>query len=245
MRLAKAWLVATKDLAVLRKKRSILYSVVAFPLGAGVGLPLVVRYADVHSGGIPLPYLTGLLEAFAFFFMIGAAVLPNAIASYSLVGEKLEKSLEPLLATPTTDSEILLGKTLASLLPPLGATYVGATVYMVLADAFTVHRYGYYLFPNLTMAVLFGLVTPLVCLSSVEGSVVISSFVTDVRAAQQLASLLILPFVGLYVAGEIGLLRLDAFHLLLLAPALLAADIVLLFVSRALFQRDQILTRWK
>ena len=41
------------------------------------------------------------------FFIIYPVVLPTVMASYSFVGEKLNRSLEPLLATPTTDSELL------------------------------------------------------------------------------------------------------------------------------------------
>ena len=66
-----------------------------------------------------------------------AAILPTAIASYSIVGEKVEKSLEPLLATPTTDGELLLGKSIAAFLPPLIATYIGALIFMVLIDIVT------------------------------------------------------------------------------------------------------------
>jgi hypothetical protein len=60
-------------------------------------------------------------------------MLPVAIASYSLVGEKIERSLEPLLATPATDGEILLGKGIAAFVPPVAAIWAGAVVFMALA----------------------------------------------------------------------------------------------------------------
>ncbi len=124
MRLSKARIVAAKDLKTFRRKRSILYSIVLFPLIVSIGLPLVVfQIVGSRSGGIPPSFLGPLMDSFAFFFIIGAATLPTSIASYSILGEKVEKSLEPLLATPTTDGEILLGKSLASLIPPIGATF--------------------------------------------------------------------------------------------------------------------------
>ena len=70
-------------------------------------------------------------------FVIASAVLPTAIAAYSIVGEKVEKSLEPLLATPTTDGEILLGKSIAALLPPHDSHLCRFTLYMVLIDYLT------------------------------------------------------------------------------------------------------------
>ena len=41
-------------------------------------------------------------------------------AGHSLVGEKLGRSLEPLLATPITTFELLVGKVIGALIPSLG-----------------------------------------------------------------------------------------------------------------------------
>lgn len=142
MNLSKAWTVASKDFSVFKTKRNVLYSIILFPLFVSIGLPLVVRFAGEKTGGISAAVLPGLLNAFAFFFIIGAAVLPTAIASYSLVGEKVEKSLEPLLATPTTDGEILLGKSIAAFLPPIVAIYACAALFMALIDRLTYGTLG-------------------------------------------------------------------------------------------------------
>ena len=75
-----------------------------------------------------------MINLFAFFFIIGAATLLMVIASCSIVGEKQEQSLEPLLATPTTDGEILLGKSIGALLPPLIAIWIGAVIFMGMID---------------------------------------------------------------------------------------------------------------
>lgn len=63
----------------------------------------------------------GLLDSLAFFFVIAAVSLPTAIASCSLAGEKVERTLEPLPSTPVPDAEILVGKVLDALLPPIAA----------------------------------------------------------------------------------------------------------------------------
>ena len=122
MDLQNVWTIANKDLGTFIKKKSILYSTILFPLIAAIGLPLVVEFAGQAAGGIPATALPGVIDAFLFFFIIGAVSLPVGIASYSIVGEKVEKSLEPLLATPVTDGEILLGKSIAAFLPSLLAT---------------------------------------------------------------------------------------------------------------------------
>ncbi len=106
----------------------------------------MLEYAGSRSGGIPATQFPALFNLFSFFFVIGAAFVPLGIASYSIAGEKVEKSLEPLLVTPLTDGEILLGKTISALLPTLVAMYVGACVFMAGIDAVTFQRLGIMIF---------------------------------------------------------------------------------------------------
>ncbi len=186
MRLSKAWIIAAKDLRIFRRNKTVLRSVILFPLIVCIGLPLVVHFAGYKHGGIPPSVLPTLLNAFSFFFVCVAAYLPTAIASYSLVGEKVEKSLEPLLATPITDGELLLGKSIAAFLPPIVAIYIGAAVFMALIDHFTHQTLGYYYFPNWTMGIILLVVAPLAAILSVQASVIISARASDVRAAQLL-----------------------------------------------------------
>lgn len=195
--------IATKDLRLLRSKRSVAVSIVAFPALVAVGLPLMVRFAGASQGGIPASVLPALLDAFTFFFIIGAASLPTAIASYSLVGEKVEGCLEPLLATPASESDILMGKSIAAFVPPVAAIYAGAIVFMALCERLTYDTLGRLYFPNWTSAVILGVVTPLAAILSIEFSMLISARATDVRAVQQFGALAVLPFAGIYVAAEI------------------------------------------
>ena len=185
------------------------------------------------------------MDSFAWFFVIIPAVIPGPIASYSIVGEKVEKSLEPLLVTPTTDGEILLGKSIAAFLPAIAATYAGATIFMVGIDAVTRDRLGYLYFPNLEIAVILLLLAPLAILLSIELNVISSSRVNDVRTASQLGSLMFLPFIGIYLAGEIGIITLDTNTLLIIAAIMAVLVLALFRVSTSLFQREQILTKWK
>ncbi len=246
MRLSQVWIVASHDLGLLRRRRSITAGLVGFPIAVAVGFPLLVDYLLHRSGAaIPSSLLGGLIDSFSFFFVIGAATIPVGIASYSIVGEKVEKSLEPLLATPTTDGEILLGKTLAALLPTILAVWAGATLFMILMDRVTSKTLGYLYFPNWEMAVILLALAPLVALFAVEASILISSRVSDVRSAQQLSALVFFPFVLLYVLGEIGVVPLDTTNLLYISGALALVVLGLFALSRETFQRDNILTRWQ
>jgi ABC-2 type transport system permease protein len=248
MRLSIAWIIASKELSIFRKKKSIFYSVIIFPLFVSIGLPYLIHFILVRSGTITPDILAGLLtviNAFAFFFIIGAATLPTAIASYSIVGEKQEQSLEPLLATPTTDGEILLGKSIGALLPPLVAIWIGAVIFMGLIDYYLIGLLGYLYYPNWIMAVIMLLLVPLSAITSVEVSVIISARVNDVRTAQQLGSLIVIPFALIYVLGEINVFPLTVLYLLILAAIILVINIGLFYLSVSTFRREEILTRWR
>ncbi len=248
MRLSKAWVIALKDFKTFRRKKNVIYSIIAFPLIISFLIPAVMEFAGHRNGanGIGAAELLVVMPAFLFYFVIIAAYTPTPIASYSLVGEKVEKSLEPLLAAPVTDDEILLGKGIAAFLPPMAASLGGATIFMVLMDLVAYAKLNYYYFPNWNTGVVFLIMLPLAAVMSVEGNVIISSRVSDVRAAQQLGALMVLPFAGIYVSGELGIVDLGVTgNLLIIAGILLLADVLLLYVARATFRREEILTKWK
>jgi ABC-2 type transport system permease protein len=246
MRLSKAWLVASRDFKIFRHQKNILYSIIVFPVLISVLFPAILEFAGQRNAGLlSTANLPNLLSSFSFFIVIGAAYIPLGIASYSIVGEKIEKSLEPLLATPLTDGEILLGKAIASLLPTLAAIYAGATFFMVGVDTATFGRLGYNYFPNWTLAVLLLVLVPVAVVMSVLYSIIVSSRVNDVRSASGYGIFIFLPFLAIYLASEIRLISLDITGLLIIAGVLAAIDIVLYFLGKAAFQREEILTKWK
>ena len=186
-----------------------------------------------------------MLNVFSFFFIIGVATLTTAIASYSLVGEKVQKSMEPLLATPVADGEILLGKTISAFLPPIAAIYGGAALFMALMDQETYSRLAYLYFPNWTMGIILLLVAPLSSLLCVELNVIMSARMNDIRPVQQLGGVIVIPFMGIYLAAELGFLSLDTNNLFIISAGLLVVDVILFYISKATFRREEILTKWK
>ncbi len=250
MRLWKSWIVATKDLSVFRKNKYVLYSLIALPLLMGVILPVVFIFT-LQSEASVLPRAqfleagTRFVNLVSSYFVVIAAVLPTIIASYSFVGEKLEKSLEPLLATPTTDGELLFGKSVASFVPCILASYIGALIFVVITDGWSLVNFGVLLVPTVYWSLVVGVMTPLVCVLSVEANVIISSRVNDIRAAQQLGAFVVLPIIFLMIfASTIQAVPLETLALIL-SGVLAVADIGLFFLSKTTFQREEILTKWK
>jgi ABC-2 type transport system permease protein len=247
VRLSKSWIIAAKDFKTYRKKKNIVSALLVAPILVGVLITVVIGYVGQKNTSRTSPAeLVVLLPAFLFIYVILAAYVATPISSYTIVGEKVEKSLEPLLATPTTDSEILLGKGIAAFLPPLAALWGGSVLFMVLMDLTTEGKLGYYYFPDWNTALVLLLLLPVALLMSVLVNIVVSSRVTDVRTGQQLGALTILPFAGLYVSGELNLIDLgNTGNLLIIGAVLVVVDVLLFFVSSATFRREEILTRWK
>lgn len=244
MRWSKAWTVASKDFKIFIKKKTILYTLVGFEMWISIGLPILLGYV-VQKSTNPAVILPQLINAFSFWFVIGIVLLPTVIASYSLVGEKVQKSLEPLLATPTTDTEILAGKTLAAFIPSILANYIGALVFMLLVDGVTFRTLSYFYFPNWDFIIQLLLIGPLACLLSVGYSILVSSRSTDVRTAQQVGALIMLPYGAVYVMVEIGVMKLTTANLLIMSVVLAVLDVFIFTLVKAAFQREEILTEWK
>jgi ABC-2 type transport system permease protein len=220
-------------------RRGLRIALLFFPVALAIGFSQIVAFSNFPASALPRT-----LTAFLFFFINYTGALPANIASYSLVGEKIERSLEPLLATPATDGEILLGKGIAALVPPLVALWTGMVTLMVYCDVLTHSTLGGLFFPNWTAAlIMFGL-APLVAIMGVSFAVLWSARVSEVRTAQQLGALIALPSVGIYVAILSGGFTLDPVSLGVMCAAILAVDVALALITRAAFAREEILTRW-
>jgi len=245
MGIKKSWLIARKDLLIMKRRKSPLLLLIGLPLVLGIALPLLIHVLILRKG-FSLLLEPNLISAFGFFFMIIGALLPLYISSYSIVGEKVEKSMEPLLSTPTTDGEILMGKYIGTLLPTLLSVYLGAAVYMALIDAFTRSAFGYLFFPNWAFGIILFVGVPMAATYAITLSVFISSKVNSVMAAYQGGGVTLIPFLVIYVMGEIGILKLDnTTNVLIISGALLLVAVVMYFISRATFSREKILTEWK
>jgi ABC-2 type transport system permease protein len=185
-----------------------------------------------------------LFQQFLLLFLIAPIVGAVSLAAYSVVGEKQGKTLEPLLTTPITAAELLLGKVLACVLPALVAEAVGLVAFAALLAAFAEPGVLGSL-ATARSAVLVGLVGPLAALAALQMTIAVSSRVNDPRTAQQVAVFLVLPLVGVLIGQIIGAFFIPTWGLLLVASGLGALWGLLLMFGVALFDRERVLTRWR
>lgn len=148
----------------------------------------------VESYGAPVvaARLIPFLLMIVGFFPVSISLV---IALESFVGEKERHSIEPLLTSPLSDWQLYLGKLLAAVLPPLLASYLGIAVYLVSIN----RQMGWE--PDMTLLVQILMLTTVQALVMVSGAVVISSQTTSVRAANLLASFIIIP-MAMLIQGE-------------------------------------------
>jgi ABC-2 type transport system permease protein len=190
-------------------------------------------------------FLYYLVTQFILLFMMVPLIIPMTIASYSIVGEKTTRTLEPLLATPVSTLEILVGKGLAGVIPAVLSTWGGYLLYALGAYLMVDNRAVVSkLFDPLWMMAIFG-IGPLLSLFGVSISVMISSRVNDPRVAEQISGIFVLPVVGLFIGQMSGLILLNERLILWMALVLAALDAVLFYFAIQVFQRETILSRWK
>ncbi|MDQ3855033.1 MAG: ABC transporter permease subunit [Chloroflexota bacterium] len=181
---------------------------------------------------------------FLLLFLLVPMLIPISTAAYSVVGEKRDRSLEPLLVTPLHTGEILVGKAVAALAPGMAVTLLAYGIYAALTSLWVAgpRVYQYVLGP--VPAVLLLLIGPLLGLMGVGVALIVSSRSSDPRAAEQTSSLLVLPLMGVFVAQILGLVQLSLALLLGVGLLLAVLDLVLFRVAARLFQRGEILSRW-
>ncbi len=185
-----------------------------------------------------------MFRQFLLFFLLIPVVSAMSITAYSIVGEKVSRSLEPLLATPITTAELLWGKCLAAVIPTMVLSWLSFGLY-ALGIILTTSPIVFQLVINLTALCLIFLLTPAIGVLALSLCLITSSRATDPRSAQQISVVVILPLIGLFVTQLRGVLLLTPTAVVTGVAFLAIIDILILRIGANLFERETILTRWK
>ena len=253
-----------KEWAEVFKNRVVLMTIGIVPLIFTV-LPLVVLGTMGGSGGmggdttdVPAGFArvcgampvgecmqVYIVNQFMMMFMLMPLITPVAIAAYSIVGEKTTRSLEPLLATPISTEELLAGKALAAAIPAILATWLAFLVFLIgtIFLGLPPSVRAAVASPTWLVAVL--IIGPLMAILAVNVAVIVSSRVSDPRAAEQISMVIIVPVMAVFFAQITGFLVLNVQFMILASVILAALDVVFVYLGARLFQREAILTQWK
>ncbi|MCS7138619.1 MAG: ABC transporter permease subunit [Crenarchaeota archaeon] len=271
MRLRKVMLVFKKDWLEIKRNHEVILPMIIIPLILSIGFPLVfivgitmvpesassmedlenmIRNLPEHERNA-LSQMTPLQASIYLFtlyflaplFLIIPVMVSSVIAADSFAGEKERKTIEALLATPISDSELLLGKVMVSFVPSFMITVISFIAYSILVNILSFTMLGRFLFPNLLWIMLIFCLSPAMAFASICLTVIISAKVKGFREAQQISGMLLLPIIALMLGQIAGIIMLGPVIIGVLTLSIILIDYAVLSLSVRAFKREEILQK--
>lgn len=227
--------ILVKELRDYRRNRYILVTMTIIPI-VFLLQPLLYILNLPAAASVPLSHQHELL------YMLGIpALVPTVIAASSVVTERQQGTLEPVLTTPIRRKEFLLAKALAPIVPAVVVSYLVYGLFVIILEVFA--------HPGVAPALLKGpeviaqlVFTPLLASWSIWVGIAISTRATDVRAAQQLSVIANLPLIAVTSLIAFNTIHATLQLALVCGIALLVLDrLGWRFVS-ALFDRERLIS---
>jgi ABC-type Na+ efflux pump permease subunit len=258
--------IARKEMHEAFRSRVIKFSFIGMGLLFGLVMPLLFGFISVFVGssvgtgtsGLPLPadffpgFTFGQRTSLFFRYAILAevllmvpVVLPIYISADSFAGEKERKTIQQLLSTPLTDSEILLGKILTSFIPTIITTYACILSTTVVVNVAWYYANGVFqlVFPNITVLIQLLFLYPLLAFFGILTMVWISTRASKVMEATQLGGVVVVPVLVIaFVPIFVGVLT-SIYFVLAVVAIFAACDYALFKLASRKFTREAILKR--
>jgi ABC-type Na+ efflux pump permease subunit len=185
-----------------------------------------------------------ILNQSMLMFLMIPVLLPLGIVLHSIISEKNQRSLEPLLATPIKVWELLTGKGLSTAVPTVLVTWLAFAVFAtVLRFTVTPGMYVQVIKPMTILSII--LLPILLTIMAVCAGIIVSSLVNDIRLAQQIGSLIVLPIVALAITQVASKISYSVTAFLLGIAGFAALDALMFYLMLKAFRRESILTRWQ
>lgn len=258
----KSFLILHREWLELKRQRGLLFGISVMPVLITL-MPVIITYLVQYvpdSFQQPLPFekvnpaLLGMThverqqifigQTFAVMLLLIPLIVPSVIASYSIIGEKLARTLEPVLATPITTGQLLFGKCLAAGIPAVVITWICGAILIIGLALVTVSRKVWLAIVSPGWIIVLLLCVPLIVMIAVTAMVAISSRVNDPRTAQQISAVAVIPVLMMFFGQVAGLLVLSPFFALTAAVVLVVLALASISLAVRIFQREVILTRW-
>jgi len=232
--------VIRKELREFRRNRFVIGTMVVLPL-----LFLILPLGSLLSiePGSPAGLVRSAVGGQSLTMFLIPLILPTVIAAYAVIGEREQGTLEPVLTTPIRHEELILGKAVAAIVPSVAVAYAlfaaFVTVVRLAGAPAVVHLIWQ---PSQFVAVI--LYAPLLATFSIWVGLAVSVRASDVRVAQQLASLAVLPMVGLLSLFTFRVVSPSVALAVAGAVVLAVIDVVAWRVVSGMFSRERLLTRY-
>lgn len=239
LELGRLTAIARKEMREYRRTPFIIGAMAVFPIVFLIN-PAIVIFG-LGATVKPAAVATNVGSTFLVLLVL-PAVIPASIAAYSVVGERDQGTLEPLLTTPVRRGEILLGKALAPVVPSVGMAYLLFALVVVVAHFFARNPAVATTLTDGSHILAQALFAPLLAVWSIGVGTAISTRSSDVRIAQQLGTLASLPPLAVTALVSFQIVPLGVWTAVGFGLGLLAMDIVMWRGVVALFDRERLLT---
>jgi ABC-type Na+ efflux pump permease subunit len=237
---ARVRAVLRKELREFRRNKLVVSTMVVLPLFF-IAIPLAGVLA-VNSGTAP-EAIKGIVGGALLAFFLVPLMLPTLIAGYAVVGEREQGTLEPVLTTPVRREELLIGKALAAVVPSTAMAYALFGLFVTVVQLFARREVvSLVLEPSYVVAI--ALFTPLLATFSIWVGLAISARSSDIRVAQQLSAVAMLPMVGVLWLFAFQVIAPTVTVAVAGAILLVALDLGAWRIVSALFDRERLLTRY-
>ena len=186
-----------------------------------------------------------LLRDFGMFYLLIGVILASGAASLALVREKEQRTLEPILATPLRDRDLLLAKLIAAVVPALLVAWASALAGSLAGSLMGRLATGRWILPTPGNWVAWSLLAPALASFAALIALRASARFTDVPAATQFTGLVVVP-LSLIVVALLGRPAMLSALVALIGAAVVALLSVWLFYRNLRrFKREVILTKWR
>ena len=230
--------VVRKEMREYRRNRLVIATMGLMPL-IFVSVPLIIIFLTPASASVA--QAKAAFGVVSLMLLIVPVVIPPVIAAYAVVGEREQGTLEPILTAPIRASELLLGKAVAIFIPAVGISYAIDLVVAIiirLGASQVVRNVAFH--PSQLLAQL--LFTPLLALWAIWVGIAFSTRSSDVRVAQQLATLASLPLLGLTSLVSFQIIKPSVPLAIVFGLGLLAIDILAWRIVSRLFDSERLIT---
>lgn len=232
--------VFSKELREFRRNKFVVGSMVVLPV-----FLILLPIGNILSlrEGTSAAAIRSVVGGASLTFFLVPLILPTVIAGYAIVGEREQGTLEPVLTTPVRGSELLMGKALAAVVPTVAIAWGLYLVYALVIHASAIPEVVDLVWqPAQALAVV--LFAPLLATFSIWVGLAISARSSDVRVAQQLAALAMLPVLGLTALFTFRAVSPTVTVAVVGVVILLVFDAFAWRVVSAMFDRERMLTRY-
>jgi ABC-2 type transport system permease protein len=240
--LARVAAVVRKELLDYRRKRAIVVSMLIFPILFLVE-PVIVVFVAPPSGS-PASLDKAVILPLIYMLLI-AVVTPSTLAAYSIVGERDQGTLEPLLTTPIRQQELVLGKAAAVMIPSVALAYLVYALFLICVALFAHHDISSAVFHDGPTLLALFLFAPLVAGWAVVVGLGVSVRASEVRVAQQLGMLASFPMIGVIVLLITGVIHPTFSSAIEFGVGLLLVDLLALRLVSRMFDRERLVTGTK